>query len=284
MLFENPIRDLALKENIDHLILSSNWLDAYPSFTALNFHSATSIKYGFNILSANNRKLEIGSFGSIIQNSKDGIRAQTNFDNRRLLIADLPTHNKSNSNCTYSNRILIDKNIYGEFADILDSNTYFYDYNPILMPLNPNKIRNLDKREGKLNICDNEICCDLEYKMNLNYTFKSDKYHLTISNMIQRSPDPNVNGYVESCTLLSYDSKELKYKIISSTQFDYLKLKGKFKTDNIFPNVGSLLLNLIPKSKWSFKQNGTNAEIILKNLNTSINFVTLFARNFKKDL
>lgn len=159
--------------------------DSYPSMSSLSFHSAMASRFGINVLAANNRHYEIGGFGSGIY-TKDSVKVQTTYDNRLLVIADLPKvhSNKTidqNGKCNYIKKVKIGKSEYKEFNYIL-KNFGQKHCNPILEPKNLLKLIPLNSNEGKINrTCAADVCCELEWKINPDYDYTIDDYYLTIT-------------------------------------------------------------------------------------------------------
>lgn len=286
LLFENPVKNLVEKEKIDHLLYPTAWFNAEPSLNALNLHSAAAIKYGINILSANRRHLSIGAFGSGIY-SKNAAKVQTSFNNRKLLvIADLPVarSNVSEDECTYTNQVEISDEIYKKHSDLLLRNTYYTSYKQRQVPFNAFEHKKLKTKEGNLtNVCNEDVCCDLIWKMNDNFEFSQDKFYLVVLNGIKEKMTKTDSFYEENCALVAYQKKKKNYKLFTSTHFDKLVLRGRFNTNTIYPNVLSNGLKIVSKNEWTFKQNGTEAEISIENLEKSIQSVSLYARNYDKD-
>lgn len=286
LLFKNPVENLIEKEKIDHLLYPTAWFDTEPSLSALNLHSAAAFKYGINILSANKRHLKIGAHGSGIF-TKNGAKVQTTFNNRDfLMIADLPVagSNANEDDCSYTNKVEISDEIYKKHSDLLNENTYYSTYKPKHTSFDAFEHKKLKTKEGNLtNVCYKDVCCDLTWKMNDDFEFGQDKFYLIATSRVKMTMTNTDSFYEENCVLVSYHKKQKKYKLFTSTHFDKIVLKGRFKTDVIYPNVLSNGLKIVSKKNWSFKQNGTEAEISVGNLEESIKSVTLYGRNYKKD-
>lgn len=321
LLFEQPIKDLAEKEKIDHLILSTAWFMDLPALAGLDLQAALAIKYKINVLSANQRNFSRGAFGSAIYNGKNGLRLQTTFDNQdRLLIADLPTGSLNNANddsslssnekvdvetvdealdsvvskvdvsefkkgkCSHFEPMRIAEETYQQFSPAMARNTFFSDYRVSHVPLSLFQSKRLENTEGKLTeVCDKTVCCELEWKMNDKFNFASDNYYLAAISRLKQSTDSAVAWYEQSCSLVSYHLSKPEYKLVSSTHFDKLSLRGKFNTTTILPNVMSSVFYVVPSHKWSFKQVYNEAELSFTNLRRPITFVTLYGRVFEKD-
>ena len=325
LLFEQPIKDLAEKEKIDHLILSSAWFMDLPALAGLDLQAALAIKYKINVLSANQRNFSRGAFGSAIFNGKLGLRVQTSFDNQdRLLIADLPTGSLNNANdystlssnekvdiqtieysnldsldsivskvdasefkkgkCSHFDSLRIAEETYQQFSYVFRDNTFFGDYRASHVPLNLFQAKRLENTEGSLtNVCDKSVCCELEWKMNSRFNFASDNFYLAAISRLKQSADPSMAWFEQSCSLVSKHQSKPEYKLVSSTHFDKLSLRGKFNTTTILPNVMSSVFYVVPSHKWSFKQVYNEAELSFNDLRRPITFVTLYGRVFEKD-
>lgn len=100
---------------------------------------------------------------------------------------------------------------------------------------------------------------------------------------LKQSADPAVAWYEQSCSLVSKHQTMPEYKLVASTHFDKLVLRGKFNTTTILPNVMSSVFYVVPAHKWSFKQVYNEAELSFNNLRRPITFATLYGRVFEKD-
>lgn len=285
IMFKEPLTTYVEKEKIDHLIFPTAWYDNEPSLSALSFHSAVAMKYGFNILSANKRNLTLGGFGSGIY-TKTGPKVQTSFNNRNLLlIADLPVNASSASDeCDYSKKITIDKSVFKDFKNVLNRNVYFGSYNSLQVPIsefNHTKLKNL---EGNItNLCLNGICCHLEYKMNDEFNFPQNTYYLLATSRLKQTIVPGEAFFEENCALVLYNKKVKKYRFNSSTRFDRLVLRAQFNTSIIYSNVITNGLQVVPKTEWHLVQKETDAQISFENLQKPITSVSLYGRNYEKD-
>jgi len=288
ILFEDPIKSLVEKEKINHLILSTDWFDAQPNLAAVSFHSSVAIKYGINIVTSNRRLLEIGSFGSLIASANTGVRVQSKLnDNKRLLIAELPIgNNTKNHKCTHTQRETVGSDIYKADRKSLKKQVGRKNYKPLETPFELFQSKQLEKTEGSVSVCDGVTCCELDYKMKESFNYDGDdyfNYYLIAGNRKSKSQDPLIDWQEENCSLVIYDKLKKEYKITSSTRFKKLILKGTFNTAAIFPNVLSKNLEVVPKQKWTFKQDNQTSEISFKNLRNSITLVTLYARDYDLD-
>lgn len=120
--------------------------------------------------------------------------------------------------------------------------------------------------------------------MNDKFNFASDNYYLIANSRLRKSPKDLIARYEESCALVSYHQSKNEYKIVASTHFDKLNLRGKFNTTEIFPNILSSALYTVPKHKWSLKQVYNEAELSFSTqIKRPITFVTLYGRIYEKD-
>lgn len=242
------------------------------------------IKYKVNVLSSNQRNLTRKAIGSGIY-GKDGVRVQTFLDNKHnhLAIADLP-RGSSNAKCDYKQLVKIGKKEYKEFNHLLEKLDE-KEYRSKLVPKNLLSSKRLESNEGKIeDFCANDICCDLEWKINEEFDYKLDSYHLIISSGLNHTTDnqTKLNHYEEGCALAVFDSIRKEYSLSSSTKFDSLTLKGEFSSAEIFPNVLSSDLHVVPRAEYTFNQDRNRAEISFQNIKSSINIVSLFVRNYEK--
>ena len=186
--------------------------------------------------------------------------------------------------CSHFEPVRIAEETFQQFSSAFRSNTFFSDYRVSHIPLSLFQTKRLENTEGKLtNVCDKSLCCELEWKMNDKFNFASDNYYLAAISRLKQSTDPAVAWYEQSCSLVSYHLSKPEYKLVSSTHFDKLSLRGKFNTTTILPNVMSSVFYVVPSHKWSFKQVYNEAELSFANLRRPITFVTLYGRVFEKD-
>lgn len=186
--------------------------------------------------------------------------------------------------CSHFEPVRVAEETYQEFSYVFRTNTFFNDYRVNHIALNLFQSKRLENTEGKLtNVCDKTVCCELEWKMNDKFNFASDNYYLAAISRLKQSADSNVNWYEQSCSLVSYYQSKPEYKLVSSTHFDKLILRGKFNTTTILPSVISSAFYLVPKHKWEYKQIYSEAELSFNNVRRPITFINLYGRVYEKD-
>lgn len=186
--------------------------------------------------------------------------------------------------CSHFEPVRIAEETYQELSYVFKDNTFLIDYKGLQTPMSLFKTKRLENTEGKISeLCDKSVCCELEWKMNDKFNFASDNYYLIANSRLKKSDNDLVARYEESCALVSYHQSKNEYKIVASTHFDKLNLRGKFNTTEIFPNILSSALYTIPKHKWTFKQVYNEAELSFTNIKRPITFATLYGRIYEKD-
>ena len=130
--------------------------------------------------------------------------------------------------CSHFEPVRITEETYQEFSYVFKDNTFLSSYKPLQVPFDLYKTKRLETTEGQLtDLCDKKVCCELEWKMNRNFNFVSDNYYLAVISRLKQTTDPKVAFYEENCALISYHQSQPQYKIIASTHFDKLILRGK---------------------------------------------------------
>lgn len=120
--------------------------------------------------------------------------------------------------------------------------------------------------------------------MNDKFNFVSDNYYLIANSRLKKSKDKLTSIYEQVCALVSYNQYKSEYKIVASTHFDKLAIRGKFNTTEVFPYLLSSALYIIPKHKWQFKQIYNETELSFNNIKRPILLASLYGRVYEKDI
>jgi len=186
--------------------------------------------------------------------------------------------------CSHFEPVRVTEETYQENSYVFKDNTFLSSFKPLQVPFDLYTTKRIESTEGKImDLCDKGVCCEIEWKMNDKLNFVSDNYFLAVVSRLKESVDPKISFYEENCALISYHQSQPQYKIVASTHFDKLILRGKFNTTEIYPTVLSSALYLVPRHKWNFKQLYNEAELSFNNVKRPILYVSLYGRVYDKD-
>lgn len=223
---------------------------------------------------------------SISENEKVDIETieYSNLDNLETM-GKIDVNELEKGKCSHFEPVRITEETYQEFSYMFKENTFLNSFKPLQTSFDLYTKKRLENTMGKLSeLCDKDVCCELEWKMNERFNFVSDNYFLAVISRKKKSIDPTINWYEQNCALISYHQSQPIYKLIASTHFDKLILRGRFNTTQIYPSILSSALYSIPKHKFNFKQIHNEAEISFDNLKFPITFVSLYGRLYDRDV
>ncbi|CAH1778222.1 unnamed protein product [Owenia fusiformis] len=222
ILFKEPAVDLVTEYKVNHILFPTAWMNVYPFFSAVSFHSAWAYGMGVNFLSANihrprNRNVGSGVYGY------NGIKEYTmdhEAPNGELKLATLES--RPSPKTIQHTKLENLGNTSREFVSDLFGDKFNFV--------------SLKEYEGTISVCHNAVCCSATYKRTGNshnelYAIgafdglhtKEGTYYLQICTLLKCATDEP-----ESCGSKVTDSK---------TIFEHFTLKGNFSTQHIFPMV-----------------------------------------------
>ncbi|XP_018426710.1 PREDICTED: pantetheinase-like [Nanorana parkeri] len=239
ILFYNPAIALVVEHDVDTILFPTAWMNLLPHLTAVEFHSAWAMGMGVNLLSANTHNTSNRMTGSGIFSPDKVVPYFYNMENEEghLLISELNSHPRNIS--TYSPK---EWNLHASMIENYSSggnvfNGYLFE--------DEYTFTELTDLEGKYTVCQNQLCCHLDFKMADKH--KSDIYVLGVFDGLHV-----VEGeyYLQVCTLLKCQSTDIKSCGESveqaSTRFKSFSLSGNFSTSYVFPEVLLTQINLAP--------------------------------------
>ncbi|XP_059157989.1 pantetheinase-like [Physella acuta] len=284
VLFSEPGVTMVLKNNISNIVFPTAWMDALPLLSAIGFHSSFARGLGVNFLSANIHLPEKRFHGSGVY-TPDGMKVSyygaTNTTQPKLLLADvdvlqIPKHNISAflDELSYKdeqNRVITTGTPQDEFKSLL----FFDEFT----------FRSLEEPSGDLSVCQNEICCHLDFAMNQNdfgrelfafgafdglHTYEG-QYYFQICALVKCADVSNKSscGAVTSTT---------------STSFLAVRMSADLQTPYVYPQVvlsdprGEL--QLAEAASWSFSGHSLHTG---PSFNHTLLSAALFGRVYSRD-
>jgi len=285
MIFKLPGLELVEKYNVTTMLFNTWWLDELPFFSAAQYQQAWAITNNVNLLASNIHFPEVGSMGSGIYSGKRGQNIYSNHPDGRgkLLLADIPIIAEGSNTCksNYSEIITSESNkIHGRKQSI---KTNYQFLNMIMSNVSESL---LTKPSDKIKICNNELCCSLEYSIDSEEFAKGEKYYFIVSNRTIRTP---YKWCEEFCSIVRCDPDKngnCQYFTIKDqiTRFKDIKLEASFSTKYIYPNVVSNQLRLVERDKFKFFiLNSDRAILEAESLNEALLTFGMYGRCYERD-
>ncbi|KAK6177051.1 hypothetical protein SNE40_015236 [Patella caerulea] len=223
ILFEEPAITLIERYNVSNIVFPTAWMDALPLLSAIQFHSAFAQGMGVNFLAANihvpNKRFH-GSgiytpggpkkfyYNDVGYGGGKLIISQLNvIENRRPHVAYNEVQRPSSEQKTFHSYVFYDKFTFVE----------------------------LQRSSGVLSVCNNRLCCHLEYAINKD---NSDMYAFGAFDGLHTHEG---QYYLQICTLLRCANKTRSScgqpTKQAYSEFNDIKIYGTFQTNYVFPEV-----------------------------------------------
>ncbi|KAM9316679.1 pantetheinase-like [Gastrophryne carolinensis] len=239
ILFYNPAVTLVVQNSVDTIIFPTAWMNVLPHLTAIEFHSAWAMGMGVNVLSANTHKTDNRMTGIGIFSPEKVGPYYYNMENEEggLVISELESHPRNSSTYSPPQWNLYASHItnYSPGSNVFNGLIFHDEYT----------FTELTYPQGHYTICQNRLCCHLEYKIARKQG--SEVYVLGVFDGLHV-----VEGkyYLQVCTFLKCQSTDLKscgepVEEASST-FESFTLSGNFSTSFVFPEVLLSEIKLAP--------------------------------------
>ncbi|GFN96421.1 pantetheinase [Plakobranchus ocellatus] len=298
VLFEEPGIPLVEKNNVTIFAFPTGWRDALPLLPALGFHSSFARALGVNFLAANLHLPEFGFDGSGLY-APDGAHAfyygsGSHALSPKLLVSEMDVLERSHRKgfISYQRHTssaehksgplsIVDNSFEQPLYDIPSSAQFesvlFYD---------TYTFKTLDQLYGKLEVCQNQLCCQLEYAFGTNPFKIPEMYAFGAFDGLHTHDG---NYYMQNCVLVKCADALNKKSCgqatkIANTFFTKISMQGQFSTPYVYPQIitsdGQGQLGIFKPGAWDF--NGTSIETN-PSFNSSIISAVLLGRDYGKD-
>ncbi|KAJ8315313.1 hypothetical protein KUTeg_007463 [Tegillarca granosa] len=272
ILFHDPAIEL-IEKGVRNIVFPTAWMDEFPFFFSVQFHSAFAIGSGINFL-ASNLHLPSNKFhGSGIYTPNGAAKYYYDVKTKegRLIVADIPVLEKfsktqKTSAITTTYKTVSVTNYQSQFSVPL-----FHDHFNIVQ---------VNNRLGSISVCHNKLCCSLSYQMTGNderFVFGAfDGLHTYAGRY-----------YLQICALLKCrDSNHESCGLFTNTSTTYFKditIVGNFSGTYIYPEIllskdGELTLSTF--QKW---QHNENVLILNGTSEFPLLSASLFSREYSRD-
>lgn len=283
-------------QDVDAVLFSTMWMDSSPFYISTQWWQAWAMGNNATLLSANIQIPGYFAMGSGIYNGIKGPIAQTlNPDGiSKLVVARIPRRHGDISQ--WSKIIKILDNGTEEWKDkgqdvpevcskaiLGPSENIYKDYRCLNEKVLNYTLVKLEKAEGQLVVCNNGMCCGLDYVANsMNESFYLGVYNGTYN---------SYNRYFwweENCFLARCDDINgtacSTFPMMSHTLFKRISLIANFSTKHIYPSFVGNKARLLPTENWNFSKSPEMASVsMISESGTPIISTTLKGRAYDRD-
>ncbi|GFN96422.1 pantetheinase [Plakobranchus ocellatus] len=299
-LFEEPGIPLVEKYNVTIFAFPTGWPNVPPLLPAFGFHSSFARAHGVNFLAANLQlpMFQIQGSGLYAPDGAHAFYYGNGFQSLtpKLLVSEMDvlerslragfitnSHQRHTSSTAHKSGPLsiVDNSFEQPLYDIPSSAQFesvlFYD---------TYTFKTLDQLYGKLEVCQNQLCCQLEYAFGTNPFKVSELYAFGAFDGLHTHDG---KYYMQNCVLVqcadAWNKKSYGQATeIANTFFTKISLQGQFSTPYIYPQMISSdsegNIGLFKPGAWDF--NGTSLESS-SSFNSSIISSVLLGRDYGKD-
>ncbi|CAH2250172.1 pantetheinase-like [Pelobates cultripes] len=278
ILFYDPAVALVVDRNVDTILFPTAWMNVLPHLSAIEFHSAWAMGMGVNLLSSNTHSTSKRMTGSGIFSPENVGPYYYNMDTEdgHLVISELNAHPR-NSSTYYSikwNQHASTIKKYSSGTNVFKGSIFFDLFT----------FTELKEPEENYTICQNDLCCHLNYKR-ADYGKKKQNNEIYVLGAFDGLHVVEGQYYLQVCTLLKCLSSDLntcgESVETASTKFKQFTLSGSFSTNYVFPEV---LLNNVNLAPNLFKVMSDGRLVSKPAIATHpLLSVTLFGRLYEKD-
>ena len=261
--FKKPAIELVEQYNVTNMIFSTAWMNVYPHYASVAYHSGWARNMRVNYLSANIHNVQNRLVGSGVY-GPDGIIDYTfnmSSTSGHLIVAKVPIIRNRNSATSPT----------GSVSSLTSKKSFKLKVFGDDFQFQP-----LQGVEGTVSVCDNNVCCTLKFSRSNSSEFYAigafDGMH-------------TVEGtyYFEICMLArcteNYTDCGSTLADETTTVFSSFILTGSMPTKYVFPEVVTADLNFT--TDWEY---GTADNVKqIKGKKKAIFSVVLMGRNFDKD-
>eukprot|EP00058_Branchiostoma_floridae_P019728 XP_002605218.1 hypothetical protein BRAFLDRAFT_58955 [Branchiostoma floridae] len=230
ILFKDPSVEVVEKLGVKNIVFPTAWGNALPLRHAVQYHQAWAMGENVNLLSANQHHPFFDMTGSGIYSGQSGALVYYHDSDwssgGKLLVAVVPT----DPGC------FNDENFWTFQSKIEED---IYTFSP------------LENGTGHVEVCDNALCCQLDYSMSLK---EGELYAFGVFDGLHTFQG---QYYLQVCVLLKCQSdthSSCGRGITSAgTSFSLLHMAGNFSTSYVYPEVTTDRVSLAPPSEWKFE-------------------------------
>ncbi|KAM4692905.1 pantetheinase [Discoglossus pictus] len=273
ILFYYPSVALVVDKEVDTILFPTAWMNVLPHLSAIEFHSAWAMGMRVNLISANTHKTTKRMTGSGIFSPNKPGPYYYSMDNEEgfLLISELDVHPRD----SLPNPVKWD--LYASSIEHFPSGKNIFQGT-----LFDDKFTftELQEDHGDYTICQNDLCCHLNYKM--VEKLANEIYVLGVFNGMHLTEG---EYYLQICTFLKCESTDFKScgesTNISATTFESFSLSGTFSTSYVFPEV---LMSGVNLAFGKFQTLEDGRLVSLSSISSKpLLSATLFGRWYEKD-
>ena len=269
--FKSPGIDLVTKHNVTNIVFSTAWMNVFPHYESVAYHSGWARTMRVNYLAANLHNPTFRFVGSGIYSADGIINYAFNLTSYsgQLVVADLsipqstaqaPSQPKEPTashhlQTSYSADECFNAEVFGDLYTFVE----------------------LSKKTGHISVCSESLCCSLKYSREND----GELYALGVFNGMHTREGIY---YLEVCLLVHCRGNDrLGCGLQPSSppsRFDYFTLSGEMSTVYAFPEV--VYDQLTFDGRWQFVDNGTSKSIT-DHSDQPVVSAALMGRNFEKD-
>ena len=269
--FKSPAIDLVTLYNVTDIIFSTAWMNVYPHFVSVGYHSGWARTLKVNYLSANIHFVPGRLVGSGIYSPR-GILAYTyqlGSKEGHLAIAKVPIKNKvPETSSIMKSQSTPPRSAFNASENSLQFSNEVFGDKFSFKPLTGNM--------GNLSLCSGSVCCQVEFERS---PAGGEHFALGVFNGMHQLEG---KYFLEVCLLVqcvnSTNCGNVRVKQTSTT-FQHYKLSGYMNTHYAFPEVLTPTFDF--NTTWEFADLGKTK--IISDSNATITTVVLMGRNFDKD-
>lgn len=262
--YKDPAVELVTNFNVTDIIFSTAWMNVFPHYVSVAYHSGLARTLRVNYLSSNLHYVSSRFVGSGVYGPSGIIDYTYNLTSPlgQLVVAKVPVNNRSNVEHGQKPKPMP---LLSNPSSTFQSKVFDDTYNFV----------SLVGLSGNVSICYGSVCCHLEFSR----SYGEDYYSLGAFNDMHYL-EGTYN--LEVCILMQCsgprDCSNNK-ALPSVTTFSYYNLTGIMDTKYAYPGVINPNFNFT--STWKFSDTGYIKSISDKD--SQISSVVLMGRNFDKD-
>ena len=269
--FKRPAIDLVMKHNVTNMVFSTAWMNVFPHYESVAYHSGWARTMRVNYLAANLHNPTFRYVGSGIYSADGIVNYAFNLTSRsgQLVVADLPILQSMAPAASQPKEPATLHHIQTwNSADEGFKAEVFGDWYTFI---------ELSNETGYISVCRESTCC------NLNYSRENDG-ELYALGVFDGMHTREGSYFLEVCLLVQCQGNHRPgcglQPSSPPTRFDYFVLSGEMSTVYAFPEV--VYDQLTFDGRWQFVDNGTYKSIT-DHSNQPVVSAVLMGRNFDKD-
>lgn len=279
IVFRQPGIDLVENYGIKTMAFPTWWFDGLPFITAEQIQEGWAFTNQVNLLAANTHLLSLGSTGSGIYSGQSGpmVASEVMAKSDNLLIADIPIDSRNLSAKCLTNRY--NKTVVNNRSN--DPSNYNIVFN-----IDGSSLLALEKDSDSVRVCNNGLCCRLEYSIDTDEReFKAKNYRLIAVNRAPKACGKRINE--EICGVFRCDDQNCRSIAMNSNQvFRRLELSARFSTKYSYPMITTNRLKLVDKKFWTLRREQSDvnhSRLALDRFEEPLLSMALYGRNYEWD-